>query len=455
MSSPITFSGFNNIDFNSIIDALVQAQRAPITLAQQQQNDIQNKLNSLGTLTSRVDAIKSSAQSLNSATLFLSTTATSSDTSVFTATSSDSASVANYSVKVSTLAKAQSIVSTSTYGSTSDVVATGGSIVVGGKTITISGSTTIQQLADQINGTAGITVNANVIDSGGGAFKLVIAGKSTGLANAFTISGNALTGGSGVAFTDTDSDGTYGDSAADNAVNAADASVTINGLTITRSSNTISDAITGVTLTLLKEDPATTHTMTVARDTASIVSQVQDFVTTYNDFASYINAEYTIGATTDVPGPLAGEAALRTTRSTITANLRDSVSVGGLYSYLSEVGITFDRDGNLELDTATLTEAINSNPADVEKLFQGTDSANGVFDNLVSTINSLTDTSGILTKTEDSFSNSIDSLTTQINDLEDQIDVFRQSLVQQFSAVDQLMSQLNSYTTMLQGLQST
>lgn len=455
MSSQITFGGFNNIDFSSIISVLVQQQRAPILLAQEQQNDIELKLDSLGTLKSRIDAIKSNAQEVNSSLLFLSTTATSSDTTAFTASAGDGAAVGSYSVKVSFLAKAQSIVSTSTYGSLTDVVATGGSIVVDGQTISITESTTIQQLATKINETAGIGVTASVIDTGGGAYKLVVAGKDTGLTNAFTISGNALTGGSGVTFTDTDLDGTYGDSQADNVVNARDAELTINGLTITRASNTVDDALSGVTLNLLKEDSATTHTLTVARDTGSIVSAVQDFVTTYNDFASYVNAEYTIGETTEAPGPLAGEAVLRTVRSGVTSDLRSAVSVGGAYSYLAEVGITFDRSGNLVLDSSTLTDALNSNEADVQSLLQGTDSADGVFDKLVSTINSLTGTDGILYTTEANFNNSIDNLSDRISTLESQAEIYRQALVQQFAAVDQLMSQLNSFTTTLQGLQST
>lgn len=455
MSSQITFGGFNNIDFSSIISVLVQQQRAPILLAQEQQNDIELKLDSLGTLKSRIDAIKSKAQTVNSSLLFLSATATSSNTAVFTASAGDGAAVGSYSVKVNALAKAQSIVSTSTYTATTQVVATGGSIVVAGKTIAITGSTTIQQFADQINATSGITVTASVIDTGGGAYKLVVAGKNTGLSNAFTISGNALTGGSGVTFTDTDTDGTYGDSPADNTVNAQDSNLTINGLTITRASNTVDDALSGVTLILLKEDSATTHTLTVARDTGSIVSAVQDFVTTYNDFASYVNAEYTIGETTEAPGPLAGEAVLRTVRSGVTSDLRSAVSVGGAYSYLAEVGITFDRSGNLVLDSSTLTNALDSNEADVQSLLQGTDSADGVFDKLVSTINSLAGTDGILYTTEANFNDSIDNLSDRISTLESQAEIYRQALVQQFAAVDQLMSQLNSFTTTLQGLQST
>lgn len=455
MSSPITFGGFNNIDFTSIINALVTQRSATITLAQQQQNDIQSKLSSLNTLESRIDSVRSKAASANSSLLFLKTAATSSNTSVFTVSSNENAAVADYSIQVSKMAKAQSIVSSSTYGSASDVVATGGSIVVAGKTVTISGSTTLQQFANQINGTAGIGARATVVDTGGSAYKLVVTANSTGTSNAFTISGNALTGGSGVTFTDTDSDGTYGDSVEDNTVNAKNAEVYVNGLLITRSSNTINDAIAGVTLNLLKEDPGSTHTLNVKRDTASIVSALQDFASSYNDFASYVNAEYTIGATTDEPGPLAGEAVLRTARSSISQPLRESVSVGGTYSYLSEVGITFDRNGNLQVDSATLTNALNSKEADVQALLQGTLSANGVLDKLVSSIDSLTGSDGIVTKTTENFNNAIDTLSDQILDMNDALELYRQSLVQQFAAVDQLMSQLNSFTSTLQGLQST
>ncbi len=454
MSTPITLSGFNNIDFNSIITTLIQVQSQPITLAQQEQNSIQNKISSLKTFQTRIDSVKSKAQQVNSSLLFLGTTASSSATSVFTASSTESAPVANHTIRVNSLAASQTTVSSSTFGSVDDVVATGGSIVIGGKTITISESTTLQDFADQINSTSNIGVMASVVDTGNGAFKLVLNGKSSGTANAFTISSNNLTGGSGVAFTDTNHDGISGNTADDNTVNAKNSEVVIDGLTIQRATNTVTDALPGVTLSLLKEDSSNTHTLDVSRDTSSILSKVQDFISTYNDLASYVNAEYTIGTSTNEPGPLSGEAVLRTSMSVIRGNLRDEVGVGGTFSRLSEVGITFDQTGNLVLDSTKFSDSIDSNPADVQKLFQGTESTDGVFGKLVSSINSLTASDGIMTKTRENFDNSVNAFTTQILDLQQQIDVSRKALVQQFAAVDQLMSQYNSYTTMLTNLQS-
>src|SRR5690606_16105880 len=95
---------------------------------------------------------------------------------------------------------------------------------------------------------------AAVVQTSPGVYKLVLTGKETGAENAFTITNN-LTGGNGLSFTDTDGDSVSGDSAADNTQTAIDAAFTVNGLSITSSSNTVTDAVPGVTLTLNEKDP--------------------------------------------------------------------------------------------------------------------------------------------------------------------------------------------------------
>ena len=177
-----------------------------------------------------------------------------------------------YSVVVSELARAQSTASTTTFGASTDIVGTGGTLMLTPTTgsaipITLTGSTTLQQLTDQINAATGSPATASIVQSAPGSYQLVLTGANTGSANAFTIT-SSLTGGTGVAFKDTDGDGVSGNSAADNAQSAIDAAFTVNGLPVTSSSNSVTDVIPGVTLSLNRKDPATAVTVSVSRDTA-------------------------------------------------------------------------------------------------------------------------------------------------------------------------------------------
>src|SRR5262249_3782140 len=144
-------------------------------------------------------------------------------------------------------------------------VATGGSITIGGKAVTITGSVTLQQLANAINATAGTGVTASVVQSGTTAFRLVLTGQQTGAGNAFTVT-NALTGGTGVTFTDTDGDGISGNSTADNAQQARDADFFVNNVEVISNSNTVTSAIPGVTLLLSRQDPTETVSINVSAD---------------------------------------------------------------------------------------------------------------------------------------------------------------------------------------------
>src|SRR5262249_35197347 len=138
-----------------------------------------------------------------------------------------------YEVVVNELARAQvTASSTSAPDADTTIVATGGSITIGSTVVSVTGPLTLAQVPSPINGTAGIPASAAVVQTSPGSFRLVLTGSQTGQANAFTIS-NALTGGTGVSFADSDGDGTSGDTAGDNVVQATDASLLINNLAVT------------------------------------------------------------------------------------------------------------------------------------------------------------------------------------------------------------------------------
>ncbi len=159
----------------------------------------------------------------------------------------------------------------------------------------------------------------------------------------------------------------------------ADASVTLDGITVTRATNTIDDIITGVTLDLLKADAATTVTLNIGRDIDAIMANINTFVSNYNSVSSYINSQNSYDATTQTPGGiLFGDGTLSSVKTDLTSILTGSVwGVSAEYSTLGLVGVSVDTQGQLSVDSGKLRGYLTTNFNDVQKLFaaSGTTSA--------------------------------------------------------------------------------
>ena len=219
MSSPITFSGFNNIDFNQILNALMQQASAPLTALQDRQKALRSQATGFDTLKTSVASLRSAADELGSMSSLSTVAGTSSDSAVSVSTRND-AQPGHYDVVVTQLARAQVTASTSSApDADTTIVASGGSLTIGGVEVAVTGDVTLQGLSDLINGTENIGVRAAVIHTGPTSYRLVLTSLETGAASAFTVT-NGLTGGSDVTF-------------GANAVDASDASILINNIAAT------------------------------------------------------------------------------------------------------------------------------------------------------------------------------------------------------------------------------
>ncbi len=149
-----------------------------------------------------------------------------------------------------------------------------------------------------------------------------------------------------------------------------DAKVEIDGVGVTRSSNSIDDVINGVTIDLARVESGTTVNLTISRDTDSIKSSVNDFITEYNGIIEFINQQFTFDEDTESSGVLSGESTLRTIKSTIQSTI---TSINSLlpanYDALSLIGITSDINGKLSLDDNDFLSAINTDFNAVSRLF--------------------------------------------------------------------------------------
>lgn len=154
-------------------------------------------------------------------------------------------------------------------------------------------------------------------------------------------------------------------------VAGADASVTVDGVTVSRSENTIDDVITGVTLDLLKSDTGTTISINIGRDIDAIMAKINTFVANYNSVSSYIHTQTSYDETKKEPGGiLFADGTLLSVKSDLTSTLIQNVwGVSSDYSILGLVGINVDNEGLLYVNTSTLQGYLTTNFNDVQKLF--------------------------------------------------------------------------------------
>ena len=446
----VTFSGFNNIDFNQVVSAIIAQERQPLTTLETQQSTLKTQNTALGTLASRLSAVQAAVANLTDATRLTGVTVVSSDAGVGVAPTSGSTE-GSYDVVVSSVARAQVTASVSTYASTDAVVATGGSLTVTGAdgtvtTIPTGAVMTVKELVDAINATPDAPVTASLVQSAPGSYQIVLTGRSSGTANGFTTS-NTLAGGEGLAFVDTDGNGTSGDSVADNVQNASNAAVTVNGLPITSSGNTLTDVVPGATLTLLKEDAGKTVTVTVSRDISSATERVETLITAYNDLVGFINDQRT--AATNGQANIARDPLVQQLRNALRSNLLGPHVNSGAYERLAELGIGFDRTGKMVLDAKTFEAAVTTDAAGVQALFSGDDGTSGAFGALHGVIQGYTQSGGLVADVRQRLSTQMRSLTTRIEVFEAQLERRRLTLQKEFQAADEAMAQLNAQVASL------
>jgi flagellar hook-associated protein 2 len=437
MGSPITFSGFNSIDFNVVLNAIMQQESAPLQALQAKQTELQATDSTFGQLATKLDALRTASGALSDSSTLNAYAATSSDTTALTASASANAVAGRYEVKVNQLARAQVTVSNTFAPDTNTtIVATGGSLTLGTEQINISGSVTLQQLAAAINADAKSPASASIIATEPGKYRLVLTSRDTGEANAFTIT-NQLSA-SSMTF------------AENNAVNATDASLLINNIAIRSTTNTLDAAIPGVVLTLQQQDPAKTVVVSVARDDEDLADRADAFVASFNDLVKFADAQATASNNGTV-GAIGRDSVLRGLRGSLRDALLGAHGTGTL-TRLAEVGLGFTRTGQLTLDRSALTAALDSNPAAVQSLFA--DASSGAFGAINSLVDNYTDAGGFLPDARTRLSDEIARVGRQMDDMSARLAIRKAALQQEFTAADQAMTQLNSQKSSLASFSS-
>ena len=435
MSSPTTFSGFSGIDFNVILNSVMQQASQPLQAMQNRQSDFKQQLSAIGKLTTQANTLQQAAKDLQKSTSGDTVAASTTDATAIGVSTGTGALAGRYDIVVQTLARAQVTASVETTADTNTtIVATGGTLTIGGKTVTLTGSVTLSQLAAAINTTTDIGVTASVVRSGANAYRLVLTGKETGEDQSFSIT-------SGL----TDATLTFGD----NAVDASDASILVNNVESVSSTNTFDGAVPGVTLTVLKADPAATIGVNVTSSPAALKTRLDAFVKAYNDLVGFTNDQQSARAKGD-EGNLARDPVLRQMGADVRLALTSAHGSGAI-DRLSQIGIEFTLTGTLKLDATKLEAAITADPDAVVSLVTGT---TGAFGSIVTALAAYTDSDGLLHSGTGRLNAQIRSLDTQLAKAQDRLNTYRQSMQQEFTAAEMAMARLRSQSSALSGFGS-
>ncbi len=430
-TSGISFSGFNDIDFNVVLNAIMQQESQPLTALQNRQTELQRTDSNYALLATKLSALKTAAADLSSTSSLLRYSATSSNTAAVTVSASSGAVAGRYEVVVTELARGQVTAATSTTADTdTTIVATGGTLTLGDEVITVSGPVTLSGLVSLVNANADSPATASIVETEPGQFRLVLTGKETGEANAFTIQ-NGLTG-TTLAF-------------AGNAVDATDATALINNIQVTSSSNTLESGIPGVSVTLLKKNPADAVVVTVGLDNAAVESRVDAFVTAYNDLVKFAT-DQGAAASKGAVGTLGHDALLRALRSELRNTLVAAHGTGA-FTHLSEVGLGFNRTGQLTFDRAAFADALKANPAAVETLFA--DAGTGAFKAIASQVDEYTRAGGFVGGARTKLSQELSRLGRRMDDISARLATRRLALQAQFIAADQAIARLKAQQSAL------
>jgi len=447
-SSSAGAAGGSVINVSSLVSQLVAATEAPQqALIANQTTAVTAKISAVGSLQSALATFQSSLIPLSTPSAFNAQTAASSDQTVFRATAGASSVAGSYSIAVSALASSQQLLSGAFAGGSIAIVGTGTlTLSLGGSSFNVAIDSTddsVAGIASAINSASNNPgVTATVVTGSDGAH-LVLSSSMTGAAN--TIQVSETDGGGALAALTYDSGNTthYTQEAA-----AQDASFSVAGVPYTSPSNTVSDALTGVTLTLLGTTATgTPATLTVANDTATIQSNIQNFVAAYNTLESTLSGLGSYDATTGTAGALQGNPLLTQTQNQVKSALYSLVGSSN-YNSLASVGITTNSDGTLSLNSTTLATALSGNFTAVSQLFSSS-SSSGIAAQLNSQISADLATGGSVDTTSKTLATQENALTQQSSALNTQMAALTASLTEQYATLNTLLSSLQTTSSYL------
>ena len=436
----------SSLDVNSIVTQLMTLEQRPLTLLATKEAGFQAKISAYGSIKSALASLQKALTPLAKGSTFTAQTAASSDNTVLTATAAGVSS-GTYNIEIDKVAKAHTLRTQAAYTTAFESLNSGTlSIKVGNSTaidVEINASNnSLTGIRNAINN-ANAGVNASIINDGTNQ-RLVLTSKTLGENGAITVTAteDGVTAGT-FALTGLDSSTLF------EAQEAQNAELTVNGLAVSRSSNTINDVISGMTLNLVK---AGNSTVTIAKNNTDLTTVISGFVTAYNEVVSQNKSLTAFDTTAQTQAILNGDTTVRSIQSNISSFLLGTVDgLSGGISSLSDIGIDLKRDGTLELNTSVLSAALNNPDKDVAGLFSQITSGNqGIAVRMNNWLTKELGSDGMIGSSIDTISDSIQSLGEKRLRIQDRLVLIEARYRKQYSALDALVSSMSQTSSFLE-----
>jgi len=438
-SALITSTGIGSgLNISAIVSSLTTAfGAAQTTQLTNQQTSLDSQVSAFGTFTAALDTLKLALPPLEDPSQLAGFAATVADPSIATATTTSDGVAGQYSLQVNNLATSATMTSAH-LASSATAVGTGTlTVAVGSSSMAITIDTTNNSLAGiaaEINSAPNNPgVTASIITTTSGS-RLILTGTATGAANAITVTPSGGDGGLSVlAFTQTQP--------------AQDASFSINGFAATSASNAVSGAITGVTINLQTASAVgTPTTLTISPDTSSAQSSIDKFVTAVNGVLSSIQTLSGYDPSTQIAGPLNGNATLEAFQNQLQNILGTVTNGSGGVKSLTDLGISAGTDGSYATDDTQLGSALSASLASIGNLLGGT---NGIATQISNLVDSYTKPGGLLDTINQGLETGLSSVSTQQTALAAQLAAYSARLTAEYNAMDTAVALLKQTQTYL------
>ena len=428
--SSISFGGLaTGLDTGAIIAQLIAIKRNPIVRLNQRKTAYEAQIAALATLKTKLLALQTAAQNLDTANEFAALSATSSHEDLLTVTAGDGASPGYYDIVIHSRSVAQKDISQG-FDSEYDSVGSGTiSFTVDGETteLDLTGYTSLEGLKDLINDNVE-GVNASLVYDGNetGGYRLVLTGAEAGTDGSFSSDFSGLSGGIAPVMT--------------NHTVATDAHLTIDDIDVYASGNDIEDAISGVVLHLNDADAGQTIHVEVATDTAGIADQVQALVDAHNDLFSFIQTN------TGTEGVLRDNPTLRTVARRMESLFSTSLEGGaGDISSFALIGVTRGEDRLLDFDQDEFEDVLRANYAGVRDFFIQRDGNTGKAYLIDQSIEDMTDSiDGLFKYSKTALERKIDNAEDTIERYERSVASYQITLERKFTAMESMVASLQA-----------
>ncbi|GAA5078602.1 flagellar filament capping protein FliD [Lysobacter panacisoli] len=423
----------SGIDIPSLVSQLVAAERSPIeNRIARGENAAKTQLSAMGSLKSTFSTLQSALEKLRKNDGANARVATIPDDKAgFTATASSTAAVGEYKIEVESLASAHKL--TSPAKAADAKIGTGKLVIeAGDEKIEVEikeGRNTLADIRSAINeAAAGKGVQASLVNADGGQH-LVLTAVDAGTEGKLRITTEGGDGGLSALVYDPGVS-----TAMTETVKAEDAVVYVDGLKRTSSSNSITDLLPGVTITLKTAKPDEVFTLKVATDDAALKTTLASFVSAYNAAIGLTKSLTAYNAETKTGSALTGDSMVRGLQSSLRNMASENVVA------FKALGLKINTDGTLALNTGDLTKALAEDPGALSRLFSGEDGSYGA--KLEDMLGSVLEDNGLLDSRTDSLNARMKTYDKQYEDLDRRMESLQARYTAQFTAMEQLVTQL-------------